>query len=361
MKLFGTLAFILSFTLLTSGLFAQDDDAYMGVHYSHVSNKKAKTLGFDNPNGVYVTKVFNNSSAQKAGIKPFDFIYGMGNQEMDEETSFGDLMDNYKPGDKVDVMLYRQGRKVTEKVRLGKRSDAKPIKLSREEDAFFGIQPRHDKVPKALDYGQPVSIVGNSTAEAMGLEDGDIITSINKNPIYDWHDVSTAIDDLVAGDEIALEYYREGEMLSGAMPIKSVAATYDEDEEDQDIVKNSVIDIEDMEVEMEDLTKREAKEMKKEFGVDMPVINNLRIDQLNIFPNPNTGRFNLAFGLPQEGDTYIRAYNGPGQLIYQRDLPGYQGNFQDEVDITQNGPGTYFLMVQQGQTSVTKKVIVTIP
>jgi len=53
---------------------AQDkyvSQAFLGVNTNHVSEEKAKVLGFKNSDGVYVTEVIENSAAEKTGIQPF--------------------------------------------------------------------------------------------------------------------------------------------------------------------------------------------------------------------------------------------------------------------------------------------------
>jgi len=110
-------------------------------------------------------------------------------------------------------------------------------------------------------------------------------------------------------------------------------------------------------IKMEDVTKKEADDMKKKVGVDMPVINNLQIEKLNIFPNPNDGVFNLMFDLPNQGQTSIRIFNSTGSLIYQNDMQQFSGLFKDRIDISNRAKGIYFLAVEQDGKSITKKVI----
>ena len=116
------------------------------------------------------------------------------------------------------------------------------------------------------------------------------------------------------------------------------------------------VDMDRIQVSMEDMDENEAAEMR-ERGVDMPLINNLTIENIQLFPNPNRGMFRLEFDLPQQGETSIRVFNSEARLIYSFDLGQYQGTFSDDIDISQNGPGAYFLEVRQGNTSMVKKVL----
>ena len=116
------------------------------------------------------------------------------------------------------------------------------------------------------------------------------------------------------------------------------------------------VDMDRIQVSMEDMDEEEAEAMANR-GVDMPLINNLSIENIQLFPNPNRGMFRLEFELPQQGETSIRVFNSEARLIYSFDLGQYQGTFSDDIDISQNGPGAYFLEVRQGNTSMVKKVL----
>jgi hypothetical protein len=109
-------------------------------------------------------------------------------------------------------------------------------------------------------------------------------------------------------------------------------------------------------VDLTDMDPAEASEMAEK-GVDMPLINNLTIENIQLFPNPNRGMFRQEFELPQRGETSIRVFNSDARLIYSFDLGEYQGTFSDDIDISQNGAGSYFLEVRQGATSMVKKII----
>lgn len=344
------------------------DYAFLGIYSDKVSKTKAKTLGFDNLYGHYVSGVITNTAAEKAGIQPFDYIYGVDEYRTGESQSLGSILKKYKPQDKVTVHLIRKGSAKKMPVTLGSKADAVYDKKSSCEEPFFGIRQSH-KAPG--EDGVRVTIVKNSTAEAMGMADADQVTTINGYKMLDWTDIGIAIDNMKVGNPIKVEWLRDGKTMKGEEPIKSQCDTkgYDHDFEfmeglnldfnfnndDEDLAETR--DISNMKVEMKDVTENEASNMRRNFGIDMPVVNNLQISQLNLFPNPSAGMFNLKFDLPQEGETTIRIFNSAGRLIYNYELGTYSGSFEDSVDISQNGAGTYYLEIRQDNKTLTKKII----
>lgn len=378
MKHFTITILVLLFSLSQVNLLSAEapmvhpDHAFLGVSSNRISKAKAKKLKFDNPYGNYVTEIIKNTAAEKNGVQVFDYLIGFDEQDFSQERSFSHALQDYKAGDEAVLHLIRQGKRMSIPLAFGNRSNADHSKLSQDEEPFFGVGQSHGDKPAETD-GVVVNIVDDSAAETMGLESGDIISTINNYPILDWHDLSAAIDMMKPGETINVTYVREGKVEKGSTAIKSYEATHNDDydteeeEEEEEMderVANSVLrelqeEAEDMpEVDMYDVTAEEAAEMKEKVGVDMPIINNLSVEKLNVFPNPNEGVFNLSFDLPVEGPTSIQIYNAQGRLIYQNELLRFSGTFQESIDISENARGTYFLAVIQNGSSVTKKVVI---
>ena len=360
---------------------AQDhaERAFFGAHSNAVSGKKAKKLNFPEPNGVYLTNIIGNTAAEKAGFQPFDYVYQIGEYKFESHQSLRQMMVNFQPDEEATVYFIRDGEIKQEDVVFGKKSDAEYRKRDRSEDPFLGVENNHNGVPGNKN-GVRVNIIENSTAEEMGLQDDDIITEINGYPMIDWHDMGTAIDALEVGEEIKVTYLRENTVTTVYSPIKSLAATKDgfnhgsysysysysykhgnknENKSNEEEIAMEAPYEEDMEIEMEDMPVEDADKMKVELNIDMPVVQNLRIEELAIFPNPTAAVFNLQFDLPENDEAVVRIFNASGRMVYSNDLGIFSGRFQDRIDLGNEPAGTYFVMIQQGKYSVSKKLIVT--
>ena len=60
---------------------------------------------------------------------------------------------------------------------------------------------------------------------------------------------------------------------------------------------------------------------------------------LSIRPNPNTGRFTVAFSDPLLAESWYGVYDALGRLLFQRPWP--KGKQEEEVDLARFGSGTY--------------------
>ncbi len=85
---------------------------------------------------------------------------------------------------------------------------------------------------------------------------------------------------------------------------------------------------------------------------------NLAIENLNFSPNPSNGRFNLSFTLLELKKVTINIYNLKGNRVYSETLRDFGGNYNKQIDISENETGTYFIQIIQGSSDIIKKIII---
>jgi S1-C subfamily serine protease len=363
---------------------------FLGVYTEQVSREKAKKLGFDNPFGSYVTGVISGTAAEKAGVQPFDYIYGVDQYRTGEDQNLTHIFRKYEPNERGTLQLVRDKRKETLSVTFGRRDDVRYEEKSKCEEPFFGI--RHDHSRSIKVDGVPVEIVDNSTAKTIGLKDGDIITQINGHYMIDWKDIGIAIDNMTVGKTISVAYLRDGQRMTKQGPIQSYCDTKpeykqqeqvwnkykeknkhddndndDDNKDDNDFFNNELIitknaytnsenlDISNITIRISDVNSGEARNLQQRYGHQMG--SDLEIDNFKLAKNENQNLFDLTFDLPSRGETIVKIINDDGRVIYEYDLGQFSGDFSDKVDITQNGAGAYYLSIQSGVKTKTKKIV----
>jgi serine protease Do len=95
---------------------------YFGIAYITNSAAAAAQLGLSTDQGVIVQDVPSSGPAADAGIQQGDVITKVGDYELNGQTTFSEALFNYKPGDKIDVEVVRNGKTMTVSVTLGDRS-----------------------------------------------------------------------------------------------------------------------------------------------------------------------------------------------------------------------------------------------
>ncbi len=370
-------------------LLAQCNDCYetpfLGVYSNGISRNKAKKLQFKNSEGSYVTGIIGNTAAAKAGLQPFDYIFGIDEYRTDHGRSLTYILKKYDPRDEVTIHYYRNGEKQQKKIRLGKRSDAEYNKRGKREDPFLGVEQSNRDWDEST-FGVRVNIVDNSTAGSIGLEDGDLITHINGFPILDWTDMGTAIDMMEVGNQMNVTYVRKGQIRNSNGAIKSLADTkYNNSYSNSRNTntnknynskdgKNTKVevwtkdksgssdyydlpetrDVGGMQVRIGDLSNSTITQLNNRYELELSTRNNLSISGLSLVPNAKKGQFDLKFDLASKGNTIVDIYNGEGRNIYNYELDNFSGDFEDTVDLAQNGEGAYYLIIRQDGKSIGK-------
>lgn len=349
--------------------------AFLGIYSEQVSKDKAKKLGFDNQYGSYVSRVVNNSAAERAGLQAFDYIFGVDEYRTAEGQDLTQILRRYAPNQRAVIHFIRQREKRKANVVLGRRPSEGQPQRSECERAFLGVSP------EGLDVGGlegvAITTISNSTAESMGLKDGDRITSINGHDIIDWRDIAIAIDNMEVGQTIEVKYQRDGKSRKGSRPIKSHCETKAESQWEVPVAPEpgdwfnrhfksdekapSGIKGPGLSIKAENLTKEEASRIGQSNKPGIGAENNLPHTGLTFYSDNSSNKLHIKCYLPETADTGLRIFNASGRLVYHYSLGQFSGLFSDEVDILQNGDGIYYLEIRQGKRAVSKKITVSGP
>lgn len=80
---------------------------FLGVKYQVIDKKTA--LSNNVPQGAYVIEVVQGSPAEEAGILADDIIVEIDGQKLDSSKSLSDIVSSKKPGEKVKLLIWRDG------------------------------------------------------------------------------------------------------------------------------------------------------------------------------------------------------------------------------------------------------------
>jgi hypothetical protein len=79
---------------------------------------------------------------------------------------------------------------------------------------------------------------------------------------------------------------------------------------------------------------------------------------LNILPNPNTGNFSLQFSSPVMQHLAIRIHNVIGELVYDKDMENFIGNFSEEINLSGLSKGIYVVAIESPTGIVNRKIVI---
>ncbi|GAK49243.1 protease Do [Candidatus Moduliflexus flocculans] len=199
---------------------------WLGVMIQQVTPEMVKQ--FDLPEGTtgtLVGDVLKGGPAQEYGIQRGDVIVEFDGKPIDSPTTLKNIVAVTEIGKKVDVVLYRNGKKQTIQVKIAEQTgnEKQASKRGTPDEATiekFGlsVQELTKDIAGQLGYDNEKGVVisnveqGSPAAEA-GLRRGDLIQEINKTTIESLDDYNKAMK--AVGDEKSfLTLIRRGENTS---------------------------------------------------------------------------------------------------------------------------------------------------
>ncbi len=85
--------------------------------------------------------------------------------------------------------------------------------------------------------------------------------------------------------------------------------------------------------------------------------NNLKVNDLSYYPNPNDGRFTLRFKMPEQAPLKVTILDLAGKEVYSESFSSFGGLFKEEMDLSDQDAGIYLLEIASGKKKMTKKLV----
>ncbi|CAI07796.1 putative serine protease MucD [Aromatoleum aromaticum EbN1] len=191
----------------------------LGVTIQGMTRELAQSFGLAEPKGALVSNVEAGSAADKAGIKAGDVVLGVNGTKIDDSGDLPRIIGDKRPGTEVKLELWRDGRTRTVTATLGEmRGEAiaggrgEPGSPQGEDAGGklgLVIRPLTAEEAAQLDvHGGIVIERATGPAQRAGLQRGDVILSLNNQPVSDVASFRTMIEK--AGDRFALLIQRGG-------------------------------------------------------------------------------------------------------------------------------------------------------
>jgi serine protease Do len=163
----------------------------------------------ENIDGVKIATVVDDGGAKNAGLKSGDVIKKLNNVKISKFSELRGQLTAMRPGESLDITVYRDGKLLTKKVKLSK----KDTFVSTSFNIILKDISKSDK--KKYDILNGVKIIrnGNRNLIYYGVKEGFIITKINKKPVLNASEASNLLDSLLgSGQSVYIEVLNlEGE------------------------------------------------------------------------------------------------------------------------------------------------------
>ncbi len=191
---------------------------WLGVLIQDITKELAESFGMSQPHGALVAKVLPDSPAQAAGIRVGDVIVSFNGKTIDESATLPPIVGSTKVGMDIPVGIIRERRQIEIKIKLGELpeevSTPSTEKSSVEKTSRLGVSVANltdeQKQELEVDGGVLVQRVVEGAASKAGISKGDVILSINNEPVKSAEQFQRLVDALPAGKSVAALVQREG-------------------------------------------------------------------------------------------------------------------------------------------------------
>lgn len=199
----------------------------IGISWDKAQEKPETLKALGVTGGVIVQTVEKNGPAEKAGLRPEDIIIAMNGKPVKNGDDLVGRVADTPIGDKVQVTVDRGGKKLDFDIVVRDRMEVFPERFARfrkqepgtpEEtsEVRFGIKARSlseaEREESKLDSSSGgvlvLEVLDDSFASEVGLQERDIITSINRQPVSSVDDIRKVQGRLKGGDPVAFRVLR---------------------------------------------------------------------------------------------------------------------------------------------------------
>ena len=177
--------------------------AYLGIVYQNINPELSASLGLRGSSGILVSRVVNDSPAERGGIQRGDVILEFNNQIIEDVARFIIVISSSPVNTRIPVRINRNGREQILNVNLIERPEEinlteatpelRPFNMGMRLDTLDGDVARRMNI--TAEHGLIVTqITPNTPAARVGIRPGDVIKEINRTQINTILDYERAIE-----------------------------------------------------------------------------------------------------------------------------------------------------------------------
>lgn len=198
---------------------------WLGVSVQEITPELAQQFGLKEAKGVLITETEAGGPAAKGGLSRGDVVVSFDGKAVTDSAHLRNQVAGTKVGRKVPVTVVRNGKEValdvvivelpvvkTEKARDGRGADANALDALEVEDITSRLR-REMNLPAEIKGVLITDVKPESAAESAGLQEGDVIEEINRQPIRNFVDYTKAARKIKAGENVLLLIFRENRHL----------------------------------------------------------------------------------------------------------------------------------------------------
>jgi serine protease Do len=178
----------------------------LGVGIQDLDKDLAKQFGIEDSSGALISSVVPDSAADKAGLKVGDVVVRYNGKAIESSRDLRNRVAASAPGSKVKITVLRDGKEISMTATVGQQTGQGPAAAGDTEEtpaqaAKLGISVQNltPELAQKLGVGDKAGVVvadveQGSPASEVGLQEGDLITEVNRRKVASVTEFQKALD-----------------------------------------------------------------------------------------------------------------------------------------------------------------------
>jgi Do/DeqQ family serine protease len=171
----------------------------LGISGGNINGRYATENGLGSSEGIYISKVVENSGADRAGILKGDIITNIDGIRMKSFADLTGLVGSKNPGDQVNATILRDGKERSIAIAITKNSTVSIPALEMD------LRDLNSSDKKEFDVKDGVRIVATNGNLAKYNMTGLVITKINDKNVRNVDDVRTLMQSISTNESVIVE------------------------------------------------------------------------------------------------------------------------------------------------------------
>ncbi|MEZ7954589.1 MAG: Do family serine endopeptidase, partial [Bacteroidales bacterium] len=173
--------------------------ALLGISMQEIDGDLAKEKGLEGTNGIYIAEVVRDGAADRSGIKEGDVLLSINGVQVNSGPAVQEQISKYRPKDKINIELLRNGKQISLSVVLQSKSDDNSTSDISTNGVIklFGAElkeaPKELLEKLSLKNGVVVLSVSEGKFKSTGIKKGFVITYVNQTPVSKPAELSSII------------------------------------------------------------------------------------------------------------------------------------------------------------------------
>jgi len=179
--------------------FKEVQRGFTGLDVKDIDASTAGRLNLTNNHGVWVDHVLAEGPGDQAGIQSGDIVLKINDKDIDSKANFDEQIAYLRPNDKVKIEYLRSGKISSTNLKLLNQAGTTAIMRkgtvgSANLGADFQPISKLEKDKLNIKSGYRISNIKGGKIAQMGIQEGFVITSINKKDFNDVTDLIKALE-----------------------------------------------------------------------------------------------------------------------------------------------------------------------